>query len=117
MRRFHPVIAVILGNIITSFLGAFVIYLPSSPLADILSIFVLIFGGFTANYLSRTNKAVIGLYNSLLYSILSLIGIIFIFRTGLTINAILILAVLFPVSGLIGGYIGKRFRLRRNNEN
>lgn len=115
MKRFHPVIAVILGNIATSFIGSFIRYLPEIPLLNILGILILIFGGFTATYLSRTNKAIIGFYSGLLYSIGSLMGIIFISKTGLTFNSVLILALVFPISGLIGGFIGKILRSRLDN--
>ncbi|SCG85181.1 putative protein [Methanobacterium congolense] len=117
MKRYHPVIAIILGNIITGFLGGFVIILPISLLSHILVIFIFVLGGFSATYLSRTNKATIGFYNSLLYSISSLIGAIFIFKTGLTPNKVLILFIYFPILGLIGGFIAKTLRSRRGNEN
>ena len=116
MKKFHPVISVILGNTITSFLAGFVIILPISLLSYILVIFIFVFGGFSATYLSRTNKATIGLYNSLLYSILSLIGAIFIFKTGLTLNDLLFWVIIFPILGFIGGFIAKTLRSCRGNE-
>ena len=48
MNKYHPVIAVILGNTAIALLIAFVKYLPVSYLADILAVFILIFGGFVA---------------------------------------------------------------------
>ena len=111
MDRYHPVIAVILGNTVIALLITFVKYLPVSYLADILAVFILIFGGFVATYLSRVNKARMGLYNNLLYSLGSLLGI-FIFKTGLTLSKILILALLLPISGLIGGFIAKTIKIK-----
>jgi hypothetical protein len=109
MNKYHPVIAVILGNTAIALLVAFVKYLPVFYLTDILAVFIVIFGGFVATYLSKINKARMGLYNSLLYSLGSLLGI-FIFKTGLTLNNVLILVLLLPISGLIGGFIAKKLR-------
>lgn len=109
MNKYHPIIAVILGNTAIALLVAFVKYLPVSYLTDILAVFIVIFGGFVATYLSKINKARMGLYNSLLYSLGSLLGI-FIFKTGLTLNNVLILVLLLPISGLIGGFIAKKLR-------
>jgi len=110
MKKYHPIIAIILGNLIIGFLISFVRYLPKSYLADILTILILVLGGFAATYLSRTNRARMGFYNNLIYSVGALMGLIFIFKTGLTISSILILFLIFPILGLLGGFIAKKLR-------
>lgn len=115
-NKYHPIIAIILGYLVTGFFVAFLRYLPNSYLSEILAIFILILGGFIATYLSRVNKAIIGFYEGLIYSIGSLIGFIFIFKTGLTFYSVLILFLVFPISGLVGGYIAKALRARLNKK-
>jgi len=116
MKKYHPIIAIILGNLIIGFLISFVRYLPKSYLADILTILILVLGGFAATYLSRTNRARMGFYNNLIYSVGSLMGLIFIFKTGLTIYSLLILFLVFPIFGLLGGFIAKKLRIRLDKQ-
>jgi hypothetical protein len=87
----------------------------NSFLFNILSVLIFIIGGFTATYISRTNKAIFGLYMGLIYSIGSLIPF-FIEKVTLTFYSAFIL-VSFIILGFIGGYIGKLLRLRLKNEN
>lgn len=112
MKRYHPVIAIIFANIVISILANL---LPDIPLSDILMIFLLVFGGFIATYISRTNKAIIGLYEGILYSI-SILIMIFISKSELTLIIALFL-VLTPILGLIGGFIAKTLRPHLENEN
>ncbi len=108
MKRYHPVIAVIVGIIITAIL---INFLPNNiPLSYILAIPIFILGGFIANYLSRTNKAIIGLYGGLLYSI-GYLPTILIYKNFLTLYLALFI-VLIPILGLAGGFIAKKVRLR-----
>jgi hypothetical protein len=73
MKRYHPIIAIILGNFVIVVLVQ-ILYLPiPSFLLNILTLFILIIGGFTATYISRTNSAIVGLYTGLVYAIGSLI--------------------------------------------
>jgi hypothetical protein len=110
MKKIHPVIAIIIGYFIA---GTLAYFLPDIPLSDILSIFILILGGFIATYLSRTNKAILGLYEGLVYTI-SILSIILPFNIELTAYLVAYLA-LPPILGLIGGYIAKKSRLRLEN--
>jgi flagellar biosynthesis protein FliQ len=115
MKRYHPVIAIILGNFVIVVLVQ-ILYLPiPSFLLNILALFIIIIGGFTATYISRTNNAIVGLYTGLVYAIGSLIPF-FIEKITLTFYPAIIL-VSFLILGFIGGYIGKLLRLRLENEN
>lgn len=63
MKRYHPIIAIILGYIISAILIEFIPntpFLPNSYLSSILAIFILILGGFIATYISHTNKSIMG---------------------------------------------------------
>jgi putative membrane protein (TIGR04086 family) len=118
MRRYHPIIAIILGYIISAILVEFVPntpFLPNSYLSSILAIFVLILGGFIATYLSHTNKSIMGFYEGLIFSI-GILPSIFIFKPEITFFTIINL-VLPPFMGILGGYIGKSLRLHLDNEN
>jgi uncharacterized membrane protein YoaK (UPF0700 family) len=116
MKRYHPVIAIILGNFVVVVLAQILSILPiPSFLLNILAIIFLIIGGFTATYISRKNKAIFGLYMGLIYAIGSLIPF-FIEKVTLTFYPAIIL-VSFLILGFIGGYIGKLVRLRLENEN
>lgn len=112
MKKYHPVIAIILGNFVT---GILISFLPNISLSDILAVFILILGGFVATYISRNNKAIIGFYEGLLFSIGTLIGIIFIFKTELTFYSVLYLA-LSPILAFVGGLIGKVLMERLYNK-
>ncbi|WJI09977.1 hypothetical protein FGU46_07690 [Methanobacterium sp. CWC-01] len=107
MKRIHPIIAILLGYFIA---GTLAYFLPDIPLSDILSILVLILGGFIATYISRTNKAILGLYEGLVYTII-ILSIIFLFNTELTAYLVVYLA-LPPILGLLGGFLAKKLRLR-----
>jgi hypothetical protein len=111
MDKYHPVIAVIIGTITASALDAVLLNISSS---DALIILIYILGGFTATYLSRTNKAILGFYEGIIISIGTLLGI-FIFKTEFTFHIILILILLIPITGLIGGCIAKTLRIQLNN--
>jgi hypothetical protein len=72
MKKYHPIIAIILGYIVAAILIEFIPntpFLPNTYLASTMAIFILIFGGFVATYISRTNKSIMGFYEGLLYSI------------------------------------------------
>lgn len=113
MKRYHPIISIILGIIITVIL---INFLPNNiPLSYILAIPIFILGGFTATYLSRINKTIIGLYEGIIYSI-GYLPTILIYKNFLTPYLALYL-VLIPILGLIGGFIGKVLRSRLDNEN
>lgn len=112
MKRYHPVIAIILGYLIA---GTLAYFLPDIPLSDILSIFILILGGFIATYLSRTNKAILGLYEGMVYTII-ILSIILPFNTELTAYLVVYLA-LPPILGLIGGFLAKKLRSRLETNN
>ena len=110
-RKHNPLIAIIIGYFIA---GILIFFVPSNPISpnnyllDILAILILILGGFTATYISRTNKAIYGFYEGLLFSI-SILPSIFIFKTELTFY--LLLNLTFPIIfGLVGGFIGKILR-------
>lgn len=112
MKRYHPVIAIILGYFIASIIG---IFLPDIPLSEILAIFIFILGGFIATYLSWTNIARIGFYEGIVYSIGSLI-VFSLSKSELTFYSAFIF-ILIPILGLIGGFIAKTLRLHMDNEN
>ncbi|AUB54874.1 hypothetical protein BK007_01805 [Methanobacterium subterraneum] len=107
-NKYHPIIAIIIGYIIAGSLLGLLRFLLDIPLSSVIfAMFTIILGGFIATYLSRPNKAIIGLYDGLLYSIGSFIGLNFILKTELTFYSILILVLVYPISGLVGGYIAK----------
>lgn len=110
MKKYHPVIAIIIGILVSGFIGYFLI-----ALSDIIAIFIFILGGFIATYLSTTNKAIFGLYEGLVFSLQSLIPSIFIFKTELTLYLVIIWGFI-PILGLFGGYIAKILRSRLNDE-
>ena len=117
-HKYHPVIAIVIGYFIAGSLTGFARFLLNIPLSSkILAILTIILGGFIATYISRTNKARIGLYNGLLYSIGSLIGLNFILKTELKFYSILTLVLVYPISGLVGGYIARTLRARLDDEN
>ncbi|MCC7551899.1 MAG: TIGR04086 family membrane protein [Methanobacterium sp.] len=110
-NKYHPLIAIIIGYLISGILHLFQRFLPNVPLSSIiLSILITILGGFIATYLSRTNKAIIGFYEGLLVSILTFLTTILIFKTGLTLEDGFVLVLVWPISGLVGGYIAKMLR-------
>lgn len=114
MKRIHPIIAIIISIIITSIL---INLLPNNILLSyILAIPILIFGGFIATYLSKTNKAILGLYAGLVYDT-GYLPTILIYKNFLTLYLALFI-VLIPILGLVGGFIGKKLRSRldRNPE-
>ena len=54
MKRYHPIIAIILGYIVSAILIEFIPntpFLPNNYLSSILAIFILILGGFTSHLL------------------------------------------------------------------
>jgi hypothetical protein len=56
-NKYHPLIAIIIGYLISGILHLFQRFLPNVPLSSIiLSILITILGGFIATYLSRTKK-------------------------------------------------------------
>ena len=118
MKRYHPVIAIILGYIISAILIEFIPntpFLPNSYLSSILAVFILILGGFIATYLSHTNRSIIGFYEGLLFSI-GILPSIFIFKSEITLFTLINL-VLPPIMGFIGGHIGKSLGSHLENEN
>jgi hypothetical protein len=116
-KRYNTVGAIIIGYFIAGSMAGLLRYLLNIPLSsELLAIFAIILGGFIATYISRTNKPRIGLYNGLLYSLGYLIGVIFILKTELTLYSVLILVLVFPITGLVGGYIAKVLRSRLDNE-
>lgn len=103
MKRYHPVVAIIFAIIVSIILAYF--------LSTILGYFALILGGFIATYLSRTNKAILGLYVGLIISIVTILPAMIItnnFSYGI------VTFVLTPIFGFIGGYIAKLVRSRPN---
>lgn len=112
MKRYHPIIAIILGYIVSAILIEFIPntpFLPNNYLSSILAIFILILGGFIATYLSNTNKSIMGFYEGLLFSI-GILPSIFILKPEITFFIIINL-LLPPIMGILGGYIGKSLRL------
>ncbi len=104
MKIYHPVIAILLGCLVSNLIGYFLI-----SFSDIIAIFIFILGGFIATYISTTNKAIFGLYEGLIFSLQSIIPNIFIFKTELTLY-LFIIWVSIPILGLLGGYIAKTLR-------
>ena len=111
MKKYHPTIAILLGYLVA---GTLIYFLPDIPLSDILAVLILILGGFIATYLSRTNKARMGLYEGLVYALFILL-ITFIFKEQLTAYSILYMT-LPPIFGLVGGFIAKKLRIRLDNQ-
>ena len=111
MKRYHPLIAIIIGIIVSYIIGYFLI-----SLSDIIVIFIFILGGFIATYLSTTNKAIFGLYEGLVFSLQSLIPSIFIVRTEITLYLILIW-IFIPILGFVGGFIAKILRSHSSIKN
>jgi len=110
MKRQHPIISIILGILIIALL---IYFLPNNiPLSYILAVPVL--GGFIATYLSRTNKAIFGLYTGLIYDI-GYLPTILIYKNFLTTYFALYM-VLIPIFGLVGGFIAKKLRIRLDNQ-
>jgi hypothetical protein len=100
MRRYHPIIAIIFGIVFSVILGFI--------LPIILTFFGLILGGFTATYLSKTNKAILGFYVGLVISILVFLPSLFISNNFSSYA--LITLVLIPILGFLGGFIAKKLR-------
>lgn len=112
MKRYHPVSAIILGIFLVGFLSFILPDIP--PVSNILVIPILIVGGFTATYLSRTNRAIIGFYEGLIFS-LGFLPSILLYKT-ITLTLIMVM-ISSPLLGFLGGYIAKSFRLHLDNEN
>lgn len=112
MKRYHPIIAIIIGNIVAAIL---IYFLPLNSSSAIITLGILILDGFLANYFSRTNKAIIGLYAGLLYSI-SILPSIIIFKQTITLNLALYL-ILPVIMGLVGGFISMMLRNRLDDRN
>lgn len=111
MKRIHPIIAIIISIIITAIL---INLIPNDiRLSYILAIPILIFGGFIATYLSKTNKARMGLYAGSVYD-MGYLPAILIYNNFLTTHLALYL-VLIPILGLLGGFLAKKLRLRLEN--
>jgi hypothetical protein len=102
MKRYHPIVAIIFGIILSVILGFI--------LPIILTFFGLILGGFTATYLSKTNKAILGFYVGLVISIIVFLPSLFISNNFSSYA--LITLVLIPFLGFLGGFIAKKLRLR-----
>jgi hypothetical protein len=110
-KRFNAMGSVLIGYFVSGVLAYFLRFLPDiSLLPEILAIFIIILGGLIATYISRTNKAIIGLYYGLLYSI-SALPLILIFKVSLSLYLAFML-ILIPILGFIGGYFGKELRAR-----
>lgn len=106
MKRYHPIIAIILGVIIIALL---INFLPNNVFSSyILAVPILILGGFIATSLSRINKARMGLYVCLLYAV-GYLPVILIYKDFLTLYLALYM-VSMPILGLAGGFIAKKFR-------
>ena len=108
MKRYSTVNAIIIAIFLVGFLS---FILPANiPGSDILVILIFIVGGFTATYLSKTNKAIIGFYEGLASSIIGYLPVILIFRS--VTSALLIVMIINPILGFLGGFIGKYLRIR-----
>lgn len=117
MRRYHPFIAIIIGYLLSGILFVFDSFLPHNYYTPrILTIIVTILAGFIATFLSQPNKAIIGLYQGIFTSIISLISLNLILQIPLTLGTILYLILIFPITGLVGGYIAKVLRSRLDNK-
>ena len=112
MKRYHPISAIIIGFFLVGFL---LFILPANiPGSDILVFLIYIVGGFTATYVSKTNKAIIGLYEGLTSSIVGYLPLILIFKSVTSI--VIILMIINPILGLLGGFIAKYLRSRSDNK-
>jgi hypothetical protein len=104
-KRYNTIGAIIIAYLVSGYLIFLLRFIPDITLGYILTIFITIFGGFIATYLSRCNQPTIGLY----YGLVDLVGrisMIIIFKFQFTFYFVLFLA-LIPVFGLIGGYLAK----------
>lgn len=113
-RGYNTAGAIILAYIVTGIFGSFLIFIPSEFLTEFIAIFIIISGGFIATYLSRSNKPIIGLYYGLLWNTGYLI-IALISKNKLNFYSVLIL-VLIPILGFIGGYVGRILKLHFRGE-
>lgn len=110
-HKYHPIIAIIIGYLLSSILFIFESFLPHNYYTPrILTIIATILAGFIATFLSQPNKATIGLYEGLFESIISFITLNLILQIPLTLGTALYLILIFPLSGLIGGFIAKKLR-------
>ncbi|OPY23910.1 MAG: hypothetical protein A4E27_01360 [Methanobacterium sp. PtaU1.Bin242] len=115
--KVHPIISIIFANLfLCYFLNIVSKYSTDTLQLLVFSIIIIIFGGYIAYSSSWSDKAIIGLYNSLLFLLLSLLIIKFVFKTELSPNKMLFFFIILPISGLIGGYIGKLSRKYLANE-
>lgn len=112
MKRYHPVSAIILGIFLVGFLLFILPDIP--PISSILVIPILIVGGFTATYLSKTKKAIYGLYEGLLWST-GYLPVICIYK--MIPLSMIIIIISSPILGFLGGYIAKSLRLHIDNKN
>ncbi|MBZ2165719.1 hypothetical protein [Methanobacterium spitsbergense] len=113
MKRYSTLSAIIGGIFLVGFL---LFILPANiPGSGILVFLIYIVGGFTATYLSKTNKAIFGFYEGLAGSIFGYLPVILIFRSVTSI--VIILMIINPILGFLGGYIAKSLRLHLNTEN
>jgi hypothetical protein len=113
MKRYSTLNAIIIGIFLVGFLT---FILPSSiPGSDIFVILIFIVGGFTATYISKTNNAIIGFYEGLTGSIVGYLPVILIFRS--VTSVMIILMVINPILGFLGGFIAKYLRICSDNEN
>lgn len=113
MKRYSTISAIIMGILLVGFLT---FILPSNvPGSDILVILIFVVGGFTSTYLSKTNKAIIGFYEGLTGSIVGYLPMILIFRSATFV--LIILIIINPILGFVGGIMAKTLRVRLDNEN
>jgi len=109
-KRYNTVGSIIIAYFVAGILMIPLSFLPDTSISNIPAIFIIILGGVIATYISKTNKAINGLYYGLLDSATRLIMIlIFNYETSIYYELLLIL---IPFLGLFGGYVGRLLRLR-----
>jgi hypothetical protein len=113
LKKYSTLNAIIIGIFLVGFLTYI---LPANiPGSNILVILIFIAGGFTSTYLSKTNKAIIGFYEGLTGSIVGYLPMILIFRS--VTSVLIILMIINPILGFLGGFIAKYWRTHLNNKN
>lgn len=115
MKKFHPVVAVILANIVTSILLYYLPNVVSLDITIIIQIFIIMVGGFIATYLSKTNKAIFGLYNGLLYWLGWFLTTIS--SSAVNLSMFMAIFLLSTIPAFIGGYFARLLRSRFENKN
>lgn len=112
MKKYHPILAIIIGAFLIALMISF---LPDLRISYVFIAIALILGGFVATYLSRTNKAIIGLYTGLLFSVGGYLPVMLIFR--FVSYVMIIMMIISPILGFLGGFIAKYLRTPSDKKN